>query len=109
MNLFTIMVILSSLSFLFYGAHCLKSSHMEQEFRRYGLEKFRILTGTLEILGGLGLLIGLAYKPILQLSSLGLAFMMLLALIVRLKIKDSLIQILPALILLLVNIFISIH
>lgn len=76
---------------------------MKQEFKRYGLENFRVLTGVLQILGSLGLLAGLEYKLILQLSSLGLAILMFSGLVVRIKIKDRLIQTLPALILLLVN------
>lgn len=103
MSLITLVVIISSLSFLFYGIHCLKSDYMKQEFKRYGLENFRVLTGVLQILGSLGLLAGLEYKLILQLSSLGLAILMFSGLVVRIKIKDRLIQTLPALILLLVN------
>lgn len=82
---------------------------MKLEFKRYGLEKFRTLTGVLEILGGLGLLIGLEYKLILQLSSLGLCLLMLSGLVVRIKIKDPFVQTLPALILFLVNLYIFIN
>jgi hypothetical protein len=104
-----VLIIISSLSFLFYGAHCLKSDYMKLEFKRYGLEKFRTLTGVLEILGGLGLLIGLEYKFILQFSSLGLCLLMLSGLVVRIKIKDRFTQILPALILFLFNFYIFIN
>lgn len=79
---------------------------MKIEFKRYSLEKLRIVTGFLEILGGLGLLIGLEYTFILKLAALGLAMMMIAALFVRIKIKDSPLQSVPALTLLLINLFI---
>jgi hypothetical protein len=43
------------------------------------------------------------YIPALILSSAGLALLMLLGIIVRLKIKDELLAILPALLLMLIN------
>ena len=106
MSLTYSVILFSSISFLFYGIHCLKSDFMKQEFKRYGLEKFRTLTGVLEILGGLGLLVGLEFNLILKFSSLGLALLMLAGLIVRIKIQDPLIQTLPALTLFMVNLFI---
>ncbi len=109
MNFFNLVVIISSLSFLIYGGLCVTSDNLKLEFKRYGLEKFRLLTGLLEICGGLGLLIGLKFKTILQPAALGLSLMMLAALIVRVKIKDRPLQALPALILFFINLFIFFH
>jgi hypothetical protein len=80
---------------------------MKIEFERYGLAKFRKLTGLLELLGGIGLITGYyLYPALLYLSALGLATLMLLGVIVRLRVKDSYIQILPALLLMIINILI---
>ena len=87
----------SALSFLFYGLSFYTSSHMKDEFKRYGLEKFALMTSILQILGGAGLIIGLQIHPILLISSAGLSTLMLLGFGVRLKIKDGFWQSLPAL------------
>jgi hypothetical protein len=79
---------------------------MKIEFSRYGLSHFRNLTGTLELLGGAGLLLGQYYTPLLYLSAAGLALLMLLGVIVRFKTKDPLIEILPAFVLMIINLII---
>jgi len=79
----------SALSFLFYGLSFYTSSHMKDEFKRYGLEKFTLLTSILQILGGAGLIVGLLIHPILLISSAGLSILMLFGFIVRMKIKDG--------------------
>ncbi len=78
---------------------------MREEFKRYNLERYRVLTGFLELLGGVGTLIGLRSNPIYYVSTTGLATLMLLGLFVRIKLKDPVIEMLPALILMLVNIY----
>ena len=70
---------------------------MKNEFKRFKLEKLGLLTIVLEIVGALGLIIGLWFKPFLLLSSGGLALLMFLGVIVRIKLKDSLWITLPAL------------
>lgn len=69
---------------------------MKNEFKRFNLEKLGLLTITLQLLGALGLLIGLLFNPILIISSGGLATLMLLGLLVRIKSKDSIVVSLPA-------------
>lgn len=86
----------SALSFLFYGLSYYTSSHMKDEFKRYGLEKFTLLTSILQILGGIGLIVGLQIHPILVISAAGLSILMLLGFGVRLRIKDGFWQSLPA-------------
>lgn len=70
---------------------------MKNEFKRFELEKLGLLTIILEIFGAVGLLIGLYFKPILLISSGGLSLLMFLALIVRIKSKDSFWVSIPAL------------
>ncbi|MAW07690.1 MAG: hypothetical protein CME61_05350 [Halobacteriovoraceae bacterium] len=99
----TYLTIISSIAFLIYGILCIFTNHMVDEFERYGLIKFRILTGILEVLGGLGLLVGLKNKPIMLISSLGLTLLMVLGVITRIRVNDPLIQIIPAFALSIIN------
>ena len=63
---------------------------MKDEFTRYGLDRLRTVVGALEVLGALGLLVGLKWSAILlPLSSGGLGLLMFFAFVVRLKIKDG--------------------
>ena len=62
---------------------------MKTEFERFNLKNFAVFVIVLEILGAFGLLAGLLFTPILLLSSGGLAVLMLLGLITRIKSKDS--------------------
>jgi hypothetical protein len=92
-------VAFSGVSFIFYGIGCLTSPRMKNEFIRFGYDKWRVITGYLQLLGGAGLLIGLYYSSLLVLlSASGLFLMMVFGFGVRLKIKDSLIASSPALI-----------
>lgn len=71
---------------------------MKTEFKRFKLEHFALLTVILEIAGALGLLIGyFFFEPLLIFSAIGLTLLMLLGVLVRLKLKDSLLITLPAL------------
>lgn len=106
MSLTTVLILLSGLVFLFYGIVCCFSAKMKTEFDRFGLPKFATLIGILEILGGLGLLVGLKIHFILLLSSGGLALLMLLGVGVRIKVKDSILLATPAFLLMLLNLYI---
>jgi hypothetical protein len=79
---------------------------MQAEFKRFGLEKFGSLTAVLEIIGAIGLLVGLLYTPILLISSGGLTLLMLLGLLTRARVKDSLWISMPAFIFMLLNAYI---
>ena len=50
---------------------------MKNEFKRFGLEKLALTIIVLEILGAVGLLVGLKFQFMLVISSLGLALLML--------------------------------
>jgi len=99
-----ILSLISAIAFTVYGVVCLTTNHMIDEFTRYGLLRFRTLTGILEALGGIGTIVGLYYsKPIYLISTGGLAMLMLLGVFVRLRISDPITQILPAFTLMTVN------
>lgn len=106
MTLLQALVLFSAVSFLMYGYRSLTTEAMKAEFERYGLAKFRVLTGSLEIVGALGLLVGLFFHPILVIAAAGLSLLMLLGFGTRLVIKDPFLQCLPSFIFLLVNAYI---
>ena len=102
--LHTTLIILSAISFLFYGYGCLFSDKMKQEFLRFQLsENQRKITGILQILAGLALLLSFINPLLGVIASAGLTLQMLLGFLVRLKIKDSFILSLPSFIFMLFN------
>ena len=90
-------IIFTAISFIIYGFSSFQSRRMAKEYKRWGFEKSRSIIGCFQLIGGLGLILGFKYQSILLASSIGIALMMFFAIIVRFKIKDSLIEILPAL------------
>lgn len=99
---------LSAVAFLFYGVACLAFDGMKRDFERFGLSRLRVLTGTLEVLGAVGLIVGYFWwAPLAGLSAAGLAVMMAAGITTRLRVLDSLAQTLPALVLLLMNAFVA--
>ncbi|MCC6987521.1 MAG: DoxX family protein [Acidobacteria bacterium] len=103
MTAVTVLAAGSGLAFVFYGVLCLASPSMQAEFVRFGLERFRVTTGVLEVLAGVGLLVGLRWSPALWLSSGGVALLMLGVVVMRVALGDRLGAIAPALILFVVN------
>ena len=103
-----LLTIINSLSFIIYGLLCLCVDHMEEEFKRYKLSKFRSLTGALELLAGLGHIFGYFYSDLLYIiTSVGLALLMTIGFGVRLKVSDPLYKTLPALILGAINYYLA--
>lgn len=97
---------LSIVAFLIYGLACLRTEALNEEFKRYGLEHLRKLTGGLEVAGALGLTAGY-WIPVLDLAaSAGLVALMFMAVLTRIRIRDPLVATLPALVLLLINAYI---
>lgn len=93
----TTLILFSAVSFLGYGVGCFASDYLRQEFHRYGLEARRGLVGGLQCAAALGLFAGFWFPWLGQAAAGGLALMMLVALAVRLRIRDSVTQMLPAL------------
>ena len=84
------------LSFFIYGYRCVFTDKMVAEFARYGMPRFRVLTGSLQLLAVLGLIVG-NFLPILGFfAAIGLSIQMLFALVVRIRIGDSFLRCLPA-------------
>jgi hypothetical protein len=105
---FQIIIALNALFFLFYGLQSLNSKMMIEEFRRFGMSDFqRKQTGILQLLASAGLIGGFLFPYTGLLASAGLSVMMLVAFIVRLKIKDSLLQSLPSFLFMLINTWIT--
>jgi len=70
---------------------------MKGEFERFKLQKFGLLVIALQFIGATGLLVGLKFNLILLVSSFGLALLMFFGVIVRIRLKDSLLVSIPAL------------
>ncbi len=69
---------------------------MKREFARYGLPGQRVLVGILQLAAALGLLAGFMEPWIGRAAAGGLALMMLVGVLVRIRIKDTLLQTSPA-------------
>lgn len=102
-----VLILFSALSFLGYGSACFLSSWMKREFDRYRLGSQRRLVGGLQVCAAVGLLGGLSQPWMGRAAAAGLALMMLVAVGVRIRIKDTLPQTLPALIYLALNAYLS--
>lgn len=96
MTIFLALNLVSASLFLFYGLHCLSSEKMVAEFNRYGLAKYRRLTGTLEVAGALGQITGFWVPPVGLLASGGLALLMICGVWARWRIKDPWTAFIPA-------------
>ncbi|MEP6668949.1 MAG: DoxX family protein [Chthoniobacter sp.] len=97
------LIVFSAISFLAYGSACFLSAYMKREFDRYQLGSRRTLVGWLQLCAAIGLLAGLSQPWMGRAASAGLAVMMLVAVGVRIKIKDTLPQTTPALFYLALN------
>lgn len=100
---------ISILAFGWYGALTLLSGDMVREFERYGLARFRVLTATLQIVGSLALLVGHFVHALLLLAAAGFVIMMFLAVLVRIRIRDRIAAMIPAFVLMCLNLFLVIR
>ena len=90
MDLNIVLLIFSAVSFIFYGITSFFSKRMVSEYARWGYSKHRILLGCMQLLGGIGLLIGITNSILLSVASFLLTFMMITAVFVRIKNKGFL-------------------
>ena len=88
------------LLFLLIGSMTVAGMKMFVEnFRRFGYPQwFRIVTGSLEALGGIGLLIGIWVPWLAELASAGLTLVMLGAVLTQLRTREPLKKIVPAIV-----------
>lgn len=101
------LILCSAISFLGYGAACFLSNSLKREFDRYGFGSQRTLIGGLQLCAALGLMAGLDQPRMGRAAAAGLALMMLVAVGVRIKIKDTLLQTTPALFYLVLNAYLG--
>lgn len=101
--------ILSVAIFLYYGLAVFFSDAMVTEFKRFGLLRIRKLTGVLELLGALGLIAGYFVPQLTVAAAGGLSVLMAAGVIVRIRCRDSLVDILPASVMMLVNLFVVLY
>lgn len=94
---------ISAAAFLFYGLACLFSRKLVAEFQRYRLPQYRVLVGSLEVAGALGLIAGWWWVPLQTAAAAGLCALMLCGLWARWRIRDPWYAMLPALVLAGVN------
>ena len=97
------LIIFSAISFLSYGLACFFSSYMEREFVRYRFASQRAIIGGFQLCAAIGLLVGLSQPWMGRAASAGLTVMMLVAIGVRVRIKDTFWQMTPAIFYLLLN------
>jgi putative oxidoreductase len=90
--LIIIVQIVLGLLFLLIGSMTVAGMKMFVEnFRRFGYPQwFRIVTGSLEVLGGIGLLIGIWLPWLAALASAGLTLVMLGAFLTELRTREPL-------------------
>ena len=100
---------LSIVAFLFYGIHCLASETMRAEFERYGLANLHTVTGWLELAGAGGLLASYWIPSLAFPAAGGLALLMALGVWTRIRIRDPLVAMVPALLFLLINVWVAMH
>jgi hypothetical protein len=100
-------ILFSALSFLAYGTGCFTSRHLQREFQRFGFSAQRGLIGFLQICGALALVTGFRIPLIGFFGAAGLAVMMFVAIIVRIRIRDSFLQTVPALLYFLLNAYLA--
>ena len=96
MLLENILIYFSAISFIFYSINSLYSKRLISEFDRWGYGKFRILIASFQLLSGIGFIIGLYFSFLINIVSFLLSVMMLVAIFVRIKVKDDVIEIFPA-------------
>ena len=105
-NLNVIIILFAGISFVIYGVNSFSSQKMVLEFKRWGLEKKRKIIAVSQFICGVLLCLGLMSKTLLFVSSLFLVIMMLTAVYVRIKVKDNISEILPAISYLLIGLLI---
>lgn len=89
--------------FSYYGIASLTSDDLIKEFDRWGMSGLRRLTAAFELGGALGLLVGLFIPVVALVASAGLCLMMILATVVRIRIRDPFYAMIPAIMLAVIN------
>lgn len=81
---------------------------LKKEFQAYGLStRFMYLVGTIKVLAATGLLLGIWYPELVKPSGAVLAFMMIGAVSMHIKVHDSFKRAVPSLFMLVITLFIA--
>jgi uncharacterized membrane protein YphA (DoxX/SURF4 family) len=96
MDPITIISSFVGISFITYGINSFISKRMIREFKRWGLADKRKIIGICQFIGGAGILLGFEYGIANIISAIFIIIMMLVAIFVRIQIKDNISDILPA-------------
>ena len=91
-----VFALISAVAFLFYGVQLLSQPRLATEFERYRIPDARNLVAVLEILGGVGVLIGLRVPLLGAAAAAGLTTLMMMGLALRIRLHDTPRQMLPA-------------
>ena len=84
------------------------ADNMKEEFKSYGLPEWSMyIVGTLKVLFSLGLLISIYYNQLEIPSAFGIAFLMLGAILMHIKIGDPIKKSLPAFIFLSLSLIVA--
>ncbi|TQE96890.1 MAG: hypothetical protein FKY71_16400 [Spiribacter salinus] len=86
----------SALSFYGFGLACLSTEAMRAEFARYHLDRYRAITGWLQLAGATGLVVGIWLPAVGFAAALGISLQMLAGFGVRIYIRDKWLQCFPA-------------
>ena len=97
MTFLQILILISGISFVYYGLSSFFFKKNESRIQQVGLSEQRLIIGSLQLLGGLGLFLGFVFEPLIPLSSASLMLLMLAAIGVRIKIEDQPLRMIPAL------------
>ena len=90
------LILISAFSFFFYSMRSIFSRNMILEYSRWGLKRARIFISLSQFISALFLIIGFWNSYLLLISSFFLTVMMIFAILVRIKIRDSLLDSVPA-------------
>ena len=101
--------VLSVAIFLYYGVAVFVSNSMVAEFKRFGLLRFRKFTAGLELAGALGLIVGYFVPHLTVAAAGGLTVLMAAGVVVRIRCRDSLVDMLPATVMMLVSLYIVVY
>lgn len=96
-----------ALSFFYYGMSCLLENRMKAEFYRFGIPQFRRLTGISQLVAASLILLGYLFPILTLIATLALSVQMFLGFILRISIRDSLLQSSPALLFFILNAYLS--
>ena len=96
MNPLVIIIYFTGFSFIAYGINSFVSKRMINEFKRWGLEDKRKIIGICQFISGTGIILGSEFKTVLISSAIFIIIMMIVAIGVRIRIRDDISDILPA-------------